>query len=136
MKVLCPRCGVNEVDVSSLLLEERPDFLWICSWCATEIAEGKEGDSPMGVFEREVRARIDEEIAENQIKAGKIEFVDEVNCVAVIRVWRRMAKDAYGDSIGELRALMSKNSEGELHCQIIQGSRLGIKVESGAYEER
>jgi len=76
-------------------------------------------------FKRRVCALMDREIAEGQIKAWRMKFVDETNCVAVVKVWRKAKKDSHGDSIEELRSLVSKGDDGTLLCQVIQGSRSG-----------
>ncbi len=78
----------------------------------------------------EVRALLDEEIAESQILTAKIEFLDTLHEVVILRVWRWAPhKDSHGDSIEELRSLVSKDDEGKLQCRVIQGSRSGGKKE-------
>lgn len=80
----------------------------------------------------EVRALLDKEIAENQILTAKIEFLDNLHEVAILRVWRRApSQDSYGDGIEELRSLVSKDGEGKLQCWVIQGSRSSEKGEKG-----
>ena len=68
-------------------------------------------------FWREIEDLIDKEIAENQIRAAEIEFLDEERQKAVLRVWRRAA---HGDCIEELRSLVDKDEQGKLRCQIIK----------------
>ena len=64
---------------------------------------------------QEIEALIDREIAENQIVAADVEFIDPRHQVAVLTVWRRQ-----GDCIEELRSLVDKDSEGNLRCRIIK----------------
>jgi len=90
------------------------------TWYVGELGETVEYESS---FKQGVHALMDREIAEGQIKAWRMEFVDETNCVAVVRVWRRAKKDAWGDSIEELRSLVSKGDDGTLLGRVIQGSR-------------
>lgn len=64
----------------------------------------------------EIQNLIDKEIADNQIKFAKIEYMDELRQKAVLKVWRRAAQ---GDCIEELRSLVNKDEHGKLRCQII-----------------
>ena len=76
-------------------------------------------------FWQEIEGLIDKEIAENQIVAAEIEFLDPHRHAAVLRVWRRAKGDSHGDVIEELRSLVTRDSDGKLLCQVIQGSRSG-----------
>ena len=74
-------------------------------------------------FWQEIEGLIDKEIAGNQIVAAEIEFLDPHRHAAVLRVWRRAKSDSRGDTIEELRSLVTRGDDGKLLCQVIQGSR-------------
>lgn len=74
---------------------------------------------------QEMEGLIDREIAEGQIVAAEIEFLDPHRHAAVLRVWRRAKGDSHGDVIEELRSLVTRDDNGNLLCQVIQGSRSG-----------
>ena len=76
-------------------------------------------------FWQEIESLIDREIAEGQILAAEVEFLDPHRHAAVLRVWRMAKGDSHGDVIEELRSLVTRDSDGKLLCQVIQGSRSG-----------
>ena len=80
-------------------------------------------------FWQEMEGLIDKEIAEGQILAAEIEFLDPHHNAAVLRVWRRAKGDSHGDEIEELRSLVTRDGDGKLLCQVIQGSRSGREGE-------
>jgi len=68
-------------------------------------------------FWQEIEDLIDREIAETQILAADIEFLDYRRQTAVLTVWRRAE---HGDHVEELRSLVDKDDEGNLRCRIIK----------------